>query len=157
MKSRLLAHTMGIPVTSMECPDDRAKRLLLDHPSSQYYNSNATLKLNQNKVDTMNKLVGKADNLASGIREHVRLWPKISEAVKGKLSLGAKILKAGEVEKAYSLFPPTRLPSAARDLSNFLLQPASSLEFVIRKAIDSQRKPKCEEAIKEVHRISYCG
>ncbi|KAE8727376.1 GEM-like protein 4-like [Hibiscus syriacus] len=49
----------------------------------------------------MNKLGKKADSFAHGIREHVRLGPKISETVKGKLSLGARILQGGGVEKVF--------------------------------------------------------
>ncbi|MBA0682811.1 hypothetical protein Goari_024502, partial [Gossypium aridum] len=41
----------------------------------------------------MNLLGKKADTFAHGVREHVRLGPKISETVKGKLSLGARILQ----------------------------------------------------------------
>ncbi|KAK3173847.1 hypothetical protein Dsin_033044 [Dipteronia sinensis] len=55
----------------------------------------------QRKVDSvlkrMNKLGKKADNLAQGIREHVRLGTKMSETMKGKLSLGARIVKVGPI------------------------------------------------------------
>ncbi|TXG56837.1 hypothetical protein EZV62_018150 [Acer yangbiense] len=55
----------------------------------------------QRKVDSvlkrMNKLGKKVDNLAQGIREHVRLGTKMSETVKGKLSLGARIVKVGPI------------------------------------------------------------
>ncbi|KAK3222552.1 hypothetical protein Dsin_009577 [Dipteronia sinensis] len=59
----------------------------------------------QRKVDSvlkrMNKLGKKADNLAQGIREHVRLGTKMSETMKGKLSLGARIVKVGGVDKIF--------------------------------------------------------
>ncbi|KAK2635818.1 hypothetical protein Ddye_030610 [Dipteronia dyeriana] len=59
----------------------------------------------QRKVDSvlkrMNKLGKKADDLAQGIREHVRLGTKMSETVKGKLSLGARIVKVGGVDKIF--------------------------------------------------------
>ncbi|CAJ1977675.1 unnamed protein product [Sphenostylis stenocarpa] len=35
------------------------------------------------------------------VREHVRLGPKITETVKGKLSMGARILQVGGVEKVF--------------------------------------------------------
>ncbi|KAL2532992.1 putative GEM-like protein 8 [Abeliophyllum distichum] len=41
------------------------------------------------------KFERKANSLAYRIREHVRLGPKLSETVKGKLSVGAKIIKKG--------------------------------------------------------------
>ncbi|KAM1002489.1 hypothetical protein ACFX2I_002924 [Malus domestica] len=46
----------------------------------------------------MNMLTNKADSFAHGVKEHkklMRLGPKITETVKGKLRLGAKIVKAG--------------------------------------------------------------
>ncbi|KAK2656286.1 hypothetical protein Ddye_009338 [Dipteronia dyeriana] len=49
----------------------------------------------------MNKLGKKADKFANGVREHVRLGPKITEIVKGKLSLGARILKVGGMSKIF--------------------------------------------------------
>ncbi|CAN4080900.1 unnamed protein product [Withania somnifera] len=41
------------------------------------------------------------DCLAQGIREHVSHSPKLTETVKGKLSLGAKILQVGGLEKIF--------------------------------------------------------
>ncbi|KAK8988960.1 hypothetical protein V6N11_030331 [Hibiscus sabdariffa] len=49
----------------------------------------------------MNKLGKKADTLAHGVREHVKLGPKITETVKGKLSLGVRILQVGGVNKIF--------------------------------------------------------
>ncbi|XP_026408252.1 putative GEM-like protein 8 [Papaver somniferum] len=40
-------------------------------------------------------------NFANGVREHVRLGPKIYETVKGKLSLGARIVQRGGVKKIF--------------------------------------------------------
>ncbi|PSR90956.1 GEM-like protein [Actinidia chinensis var. chinensis] len=105
MKHRLQAHAMWIPVSSVAYPVETPKRFLQDHPSTQYHiptSSNGSLMLNQKKADKINKPGGKTDNLVNGIREHVRLGSKISETVKGKLSLGAKILKAGGVEKIFN-------------------------------------------------------
>ncbi|KAL5983002.1 hypothetical protein ACLOJK_017082 [Asimina triloba] len=52
-------------------------------------------------VGWMNKFTKRADRFAQGVREHVRLGPKISETVKSKLSLGARILQVGGVEKVF--------------------------------------------------------
>uniref|UniRef100_A0ACD5ZHX8 Uncharacterized protein n=1 Tax=Avena sativa TaxID=4498 RepID=A0ACD5ZHX8_AVESA len=43
----------------------------------------------------------KGGKIAQGIKEHVTLGPKLSETVRGKLTLGARILQAGGVEKAF--------------------------------------------------------
>ncbi|PWZ44367.1 putative GEM-like protein 8 [Zea mays] len=41
------------------------------------------------------------DRVAQGLKEHVTLGPKLYETVKGKLSLGARILRAGGVGKVF--------------------------------------------------------
>ncbi|PNY07406.1 hypothetical protein L195_g003902 [Trifolium pratense] len=41
----------------------------------------------------MNMFGRKADGFAHGVREHVKLGPKITDMVKGKLRLGARILQ----------------------------------------------------------------
>ncbi|CAD6262983.1 unnamed protein product [Miscanthus lutarioriparius] len=41
------------------------------------------------------------DRVPQGLKEHVTLGPKLYETVKGKLSLGARILQAGGVEKVF--------------------------------------------------------
>ncbi|XP_064984234.1 GEM-like protein 7 [Musa acuminata AAA Group] len=59
----------------------------------------------QKEVDSlmawMSKFRKKADSYMKGIKYHGNLGPKISETVKGKLSLGAKILQAGGVERVF--------------------------------------------------------
>ncbi|KDP40479.1 hypothetical protein JCGZ_24478 [Jatropha curcas] len=62
------------------------------------------------KTDSMlkriNKLGKKADNFTNCVLEHVRLGPKITETLRGKLRLGAKILQVGGVERIFrQLFP----------------------------------------------------
>ncbi|CAN4080905.1 unnamed protein product [Withania somnifera] len=49
----------------------------------------------------MSKLGERMDCLVQGIREHVSLSPKVTETVKGKLRLGAKILQVGGLEKIF--------------------------------------------------------
>ncbi|XP_006652540.1 GEM-like protein 4 [Oryza brachyantha] len=50
---------------------------------------------------TSSKLGRNGDRLAQGIKEHVTLGPKLYETMKGKLTLGARILQAGGVEKVF--------------------------------------------------------
>lgn len=52
-------------------------------------------------LNSMNKCGKKAGNFAHAFREHVRLGHNITETVKGKLRLGAKILKVGGLEKFF--------------------------------------------------------
>ncbi|KAL5212201.1 hypothetical protein ABZP36_023048 [Zizania latifolia] len=52
-------------------------------------------------TDRTSKFGRKGDKIAQGIKEHVTLGPKLSETVMGKLTLGARILQAGGVEKVF--------------------------------------------------------
>ncbi|CAN4080903.1 unnamed protein product [Withania somnifera] len=49
----------------------------------------------------MNKLGERMDCLFQGLREHVGLSQNLTETVKGKLSLGAKIFQVGGLEKIF--------------------------------------------------------
>ncbi|MFQ6630038.1 hypothetical protein Gotur_007515 [Gossypium turneri] len=49
----------------------------------------------------MNLLGKKADTFGHVVGEHVRLGPKISETVKGKLSLEARVFLVGGLEKIF--------------------------------------------------------
>ncbi|CAL5354338.1 unnamed protein product [Camellia sinensis] len=111
MKTQKLTHVFGTPVGShVAYLGERTPKRILQDPAtatataSRYQisaSSIGSLKLKQKKVDWKNKLGGKQDNLANGIREHVRLGPKITETVKGKLSLGAKIIRVGGVDNIF--------------------------------------------------------
>ncbi|OVA05540.1 GRAM domain [Macleaya cordata] len=47
------------------------------------------------------RVIGIPISFAHGVREHVKLGPKISETVKGKLSLGVRIVQGGGVQKVF--------------------------------------------------------
>lgn len=99
-------HVVGIPVSSraygIEEPDFPAEETP-DHggfPSS--FQSSHDANSSSTTTDRPTSSHGrKGDNIAQGIKEHVTLGPKLSTTVKGKLSLGAKILQAGGVEKVF--------------------------------------------------------
>ncbi|GMP92286.1 hypothetical protein CsSME_00042574 [Camellia sinensis var. sinensis] len=96
---QILAHVSGIPVSSLSMA--YPNRLFLEPASGQSHippPSNGPLKLKQYKVERMNKLGGKADNLAN-----VSLGLKISETVEGKLSLRAKIIRVDKVDRMKKL------------------------------------------------------
>ncbi|KAL6319876.1 hypothetical protein AAG906_036947 [Vitis piasezkii] len=74
----------------------------LQSPSSSDDSSNFIKTKNRNSVvGRMNKLGKKTHSFAFRVREHVRLGPKLSETVKGKLSLGARIIQEGGREKIF--------------------------------------------------------
>ncbi|KAL6579395.1 hypothetical protein OROMI_009611 [Orobanche minor] len=106
--------TIGIPVPISSVGYDlrymSSRKALLADPDSQYQlmssPSKHYSKIKHNRVNSvitkMIKLGESMDIFAQGIREHVRLGPKLSETVKGKLSLGARILQFGGVDKVFN-------------------------------------------------------
>ncbi|THU44281.1 hypothetical protein C4D60_Mb02t05750 [Musa balbisiana] len=107
MKNTSRAQAVGVPVQSIRYAAEMCgksavitdlKRLCLQ-PTS--YESSQYKQKADAPVDWMRKFSKKADGYLKGIKDHVSLGPKISETVKGKLSLGAKILRAGGVERVF--------------------------------------------------------
>ncbi|KAK6921488.1 GRAM domain [Dillenia turbinata] len=102
MKNNTLQQVIGIPIypAAYLLPNRSCGKYLpqypaqfqLDFPCSKQNKSNSV-------INRMGKIGRKADKF---VREHaVRLAPNISETVKGKLSLGAKILQRGGMEKVF--------------------------------------------------------
>ncbi|CAL5427338.1 unnamed protein product [Camellia sinensis] len=164
MKTQQLAHVFGTPVSSHVAylGEMTPKRILHDPASASRYqissSSIGSLKLKQNKVDRMSKLGGKQDNLANGIRE---LGPKITEIVKGKLSLGAKIIRAGGVEKIFkhhfSIREGEKLLKASKCYLSTTVGPIAGLLFIStdKVAFCSDRSIKLSSPTGEFVRIRY--
>ncbi|PSR88323.1 GEM-like protein [Actinidia chinensis var. chinensis] len=165
MKNRIVAHAIGIPISSVAYPTERSpKKLLHEHSATQYHipsSSNGTLMLKHNKAERMNKFGGRADSLVNCIREHVRLGPKISETVKGKLSLWAKIVKAGGVEKIFkrnfSVREGDKLLKASQCYLSTTAGPIAGLLFIStdKLAFCSERSIKLSSPNGEFIRIHY--
>ncbi|XP_065868103.1 GEM-like protein 7 [Euphorbia lathyris] len=96
MKNLFENQVIGIPIISESYRLGRPRGYLIDSASGGFKQSkrDSVLKM-------MNKLEKKADNFAQCFQEHVRLGPNISETVKGKLSLGVKIVKVGGVDRIF--------------------------------------------------------
>ncbi|KAJ4710508.1 GEM-like protein 4 [Melia azedarach] len=109
----------------------------------------------------MNKLGRKADNFANGVREHLRLGPKISETVKGKLSLGAKILQVGGLEKIFmqifSVKEEEKLLKACQCYLSTTAGPIAGLLFIStdKVAFCSERPLKFYSSNGELIRVHY--
>ncbi|PHT54119.1 GEM-like protein 6 [Capsicum baccatum] len=108
MKNLLGGNLADIPLSSAASSYERKPKRLLALSSCEdhivpYTTSKNIPKLKQRKsvIGKMNKLGEGMDCLLQGIREHVSLSPNLTETVKGKLSLGAKILKVGGLEKIF--------------------------------------------------------
>ncbi|XP_055801372.1 putative GEM-like protein 8 [Solanum dulcamara] len=97
----------NVPMSSAVCSFESQSKRLLSLSSCQNHIPSATAKIlskskqRKSVISKMNKLGERMDCLAQGIREHVSLSPKLTETVKGKLSLGAKILQVGGLEKIF--------------------------------------------------------
>ncbi|KAL7180741.1 hypothetical protein ACSBR1_039743 [Camellia fascicularis] len=156
MKKQRLAHVIGTLVSSpVAYPDERAPKRILQDPSTASASASAY------KVDRMEKLERKEGHLASGIREHVKLGPKITETVKGKLSLGAKIIRAGGVEKIFkqnfSIREGEKLLKASQCYLSTTAGPVAGLLFIStdKVAFFSDRSIKLSSPIGEFIRIRY--
>ncbi|KAG8060144.1 hypothetical protein GUJ93_ZPchr0002g24773 [Zizania palustris] len=101
-------HVIGIPVSNtaygIEERDFPAEETTTpDHGGliGSFQSSNDADNSTTTMDRTSNKFGRKGDKIAQGIKEHVTLGPKLSETVKGKLTLGARILQAGGVENIF--------------------------------------------------------
>ncbi|XP_043716734.1 putative GEM-like protein 8 isoform X1 [Telopea speciosissima] len=110
MKNQFPDHVIGIPVSSVSYTVEKSAEepTSVSETASPYFistPSKESLRSKQYRVDTLidwiNKLGKKADSFTHGVREHVRLGPKVSATVKGKLRLGARFLQKGGVEKLF--------------------------------------------------------
>ncbi|KAG6501519.1 hypothetical protein ZIOFF_041400 [Zingiber officinale] len=68
-------------------------------PADQFLKSNSSH--SKQKKDSIVDWISKAGEKAQGLRGHVTLGPKISETMKGKLSMGTRILQAGGLESDF--------------------------------------------------------
>jgi len=112
-------------------------------------------------VNRMNKLGKKAENLAHGVREHVRLGHNITETVKGKLSLGAQILQVGSLEKVFknlfSVSKGEKLLKASQCYLSTTAGPIAGLLFISTNKISfcSERSIKFASPNGELIRRHY--
>ncbi|RVX16329.1 GEM-like protein 4 [Vitis vinifera] len=101
-----------------------------------------------------------ADNFVDGVREHVRLGPKFSETVKGKLSLGARILQVGGVKRVFKQIfgvEGEKLLKASQCYLSTTRGPIAGLLFISsqRIAFCSDRSIKFSSPNGELIRIHY--
>ncbi|CAM0903710.1 unnamed protein product [Alopecurus aequalis] len=87
-------HVIGIPVSNrafgIEEPEFPSEGATCRGDAKYSTNTRASFKSGRT-----------GDKFAKGIKEHVTLGPKLYETVRGKLSLGARILHAGGVENVF--------------------------------------------------------
>ncbi|KAK8627111.1 hypothetical protein V6N13_134736 [Hibiscus sabdariffa] len=163
MKNQLLQQVIGVPIKTTTYGVERTSRLCLPDAAGQYHiSSQVSTKSKGNFVlKRMNLLGKKADTFAHGVREHVRLGPKISETVKGKLSLGARILQVGGLEKIFkqlfSFREGEKLLKACQCYLSTTAGPIAGLLFISSKrvAFCSDRSIKIPCGNGEFLRVHY--
>ncbi|KAG8382602.1 hypothetical protein BUALT_Bualt05G0094600 [Buddleja alternifolia] len=161
-------HVIRIPISSADyglssskqlLPDSTAHNQLTSSPSRHYS------KFRQCRVNSviakMVKLGESMDIFAQGIREHVRLGPKLSETVKGKISLGTRILQVGGVEKVFkqkfNIRDDEKLLKASQCYLSTTTGPIAGLLFVStnRVAFCSERSIKLSSPTGEILKLHY--
>ncbi|KAH7521229.1 hypothetical protein FEM48_Zijuj07G0011000 [Ziziphus jujuba var. spinosa] len=165
MKASVKGQVIGIPISSVAFPFEKLAERLLPDPSGQYKNqydpSTFKKKRRDSVLKRMNKLGKKADSFAHGVKEHVKLGPKISETVKGKLSLGARILQVGGVEKIFkqlfSVGEEEKLLKASQCYLSTTAGPIAGLLFTSNEKIAfcSEKSIKFSSPTGELIRIRY--
>ncbi|KAL5543057.1 hypothetical protein UlMin_010767 [Ulmus minor] len=139
MKSSLQGHAVGIPISSIACSLERSSKGLLTDAAFHY-------NIDQDRSSTLKK---------------VKLGPKITETVKGKLSLVAKILQFGGVEKIFQkLFSVTEGEKLLKASQCYLSTTAGSLVGLLfisthKIAFCSQKPIKFSSPNGELIRVRY--
>ncbi|KAH6809785.1 GRAM domain-containing protein / ABA-responsive protein-like protein [Perilla frutescens var. frutescens] len=170
--SMLKEHAIGVPISSAKytfpyknslkeviLPDPAAHYQLLPSPSNHY--SKIRTDRGNSVIAKMIKLGKTMDVIAQGIREHVRLGPKLSETVKGKLSLGARILQVGGVEKVFkqkfNITDDEKLLKASQCYLSTTAGPIAGLLFVStdRVAFCSERSIRISSPTGKLLKVHY--
>ncbi|XP_047966749.1 GEM-like protein 7 [Salvia hispanica] len=159
---------IGVPITSQDYRywiTNSAQTYLSDH---QYQILPPPSKTRRSRVNSAtNKVVKFRQNLhifAQGIREHVRLGPKLSETVKGKLRLGARILHVGGLHKIFinnfNIIDGEKLFTASQCYLSTTAGPIAGLLFVSSERVGfcSDRSikiysPPNEKLIKQHYKV----
>ncbi|KAL2323963.1 hypothetical protein Fmac_023021 [Flemingia macrophylla] len=151
MKGSILHEIVnGISVTSV---GKSSKRYLPD--SCGKYSKSIT-KSKQSRTSFPHK-----SGFLQRVREHVKLGPKITDTVKGKLSLGAKILQVGGVEKVFmqlfSIGEGEKLLKASQCYLSTTSGPIAGLLFISthKVAFCSDRSIKISSTNREDVRVRY--
>ncbi|KAH1031099.1 hypothetical protein J1N35_043273 [Gossypium stocksii] len=168
MKNQIFEQVIGVPTKSTLYRVERTPRRYLPDSAGQYRipssveGSNTFRKGKRNFVlKRINNIGKKADTFAHGVREHVRVGPKISETVKGKLSLGARILQVGGVEKIFkqlfSVREGEKLLKACQCHLSTTAGPIAGLLFISSQkvAFCSDRSIKIPSPNGELLRVHY--
>ncbi|KAL5543055.1 hypothetical protein UlMin_010765 [Ulmus minor] len=147
MKSALQGNVVGIPISSIAYSLERSSKGLLTDAAVQY-NIDQT---SEDRFSTPKKVHLKL----------IKLGPKITETLKGKLSLGVRILQVGGVEKIFKkLFSVIEGEKLLKGFQCYLSTTAGPLAGLIfisthKIAFCSQKSIKFSSPNGEVIRVRY--
>ncbi|KAJ3680316.1 hypothetical protein LUZ60_016594 [Juncus effusus] len=165
MKKFAQGQVIGIPVGSSrtyaeeELPS--VPMCSMRHTCTNYGSKSNSKESKDSMVDLMNKFSKKADTLAQGIREHVALGPKFSATVKGKLTLGKRILQAGGIERvfkqSFTIEKGEKLLKASQCYLSTTAGPIAGVLFISNKriAFRSDRSLAVTSPKGEIARVPY--
>ncbi|KAI4328569.1 hypothetical protein L6164_020910 [Bauhinia variegata] len=146
------------PITSAAYQVEKTSNKYLPDSAGQY--NNYITKSKQNRVNSVFTMRN-TDSFANRVREHVRLGQKITDTVKGKLSMGARILQVGGVEKVFKeLFSVREGEKLLKTFQCYLSTtsgPIAGLLFISthKVAFCSERSIKISSAKGELIRFHY--
>ncbi|KAK6122256.1 hypothetical protein DH2020_044004 [Rehmannia glutinosa] len=140
-------NVIGIPISSVQhaffCNKKSSTNALLPDPASQYQ-----------------ILPSPSKQYSKNIR-HIKLGPKLSETVKGKLSLGARILQVGGVDKVFrqkfNIGDDEKLLKASQCYLSTTAGPIAGLLFISndRVAFCSERSIKVSSPTGKLLKVHY--
>ncbi|KAL2541305.1 GEM-like protein 4 [Abeliophyllum distichum] len=156
----LRKYAIGIPINSRGLlPDPASQNSIMASPSKEYF------KNRKSKADSVirrtNKLGEWMENFTQGIKEHVKLGPKLTDTLKGKLRLGARILQVGGVEKVFkqnfNVVNGEKLLKASQCYLSTTSGPIAGLLFIstAKVAFCSERPIKLSSPSGELLKIHY--
>ncbi|KAG0477763.1 hypothetical protein HPP92_012482 [Vanilla planifolia] len=159
-------NVIGIPISCMKSAAGKLVGPASSMSKSFYIHSTChSSEVQKNRkhsvVHWMNKFSKKADCCARGIKNHVSLGTNLSQTVKGKVSLGARILQAGGIKKVFvqnfSVEEGEKLLNAFQCYLSTTAGAIAGVLFISTKkiAFHSDRSIKLTSARKEIARIPY--
>ncbi|KAG0476041.1 hypothetical protein HPP92_012882 [Vanilla planifolia] len=159
-------NVIGIPISCMTCAAGKLMGPASSVSKSFYVHSICdSSEVQKNRkysvVHWMKKFSKKADCYARGIKSNVSLGTNLSRAVKGKLSLGARILQAGGIEKFFvqnfSVEEGEKLFNAFQCYLSTTAGPIAGVLLISTKkiAFHSDRSIKLTSVREEIARIPY--
>ncbi|KAG0476028.1 hypothetical protein HPP92_012869 [Vanilla planifolia] len=159
-------NVIGIPISCMTCPAGKLVGTDSSVSKSFYIHSICDAsEVQKNRkhsvVHWLNKFSKKADCYARGIKGHVSLGTNLSQTLKGKLNLGARILRAGGIEKFFvqnfSVEEGEKFLNAFQCYLSTTAGPIAGVLFISTEkiAFHSNRSIKLTSAREEIARIPY--